>query len=122
MKNYNLLDRLTKFSIDILKITDQFPKDYAGKHLSQQLIRSGTSPALNYSEARGAESRADFKHKISIVLKEPRETQTALKIIAGRKYIENDMLETIQSECTELVAIFAASVKTVKKNQTKGSS
>ena len=107
---------MTDFSIEILNITDHFPKDYAGIHLSKQLIRSGTSPSLNYAEAKGAESRADFKHKISIVLKELRETQTALKIIEGRKYIPEKDFNSIYSESSELVAIFTSAVKTATKN------
>ena len=44
-------------------------------------LRSGTSPALNYGEARSGESRKDFVHKLQIVLKELRESLNALKII-----------------------------------------
>ncbi len=57
------------------------PKTRAGNLLAGQLVKSGTSPALNYGEAQSSESRKDFIHKIKIVLKELRETFVCLRII-----------------------------------------
>ena len=58
------------------------PATRASKHISRQILRSGTSPAPNYGEARGAESRADFVHKLKIALKELNETSVWLKMTA----------------------------------------
>ncbi|MDZ7806660.1 MAG: four helix bundle protein [Gracilimonas sp.] len=66
MNKADLEDRLIKFSVLIIKILDDIPSTKAGNHLSGQLIRSGTSPALNYGEARSAESLKDFIHKLQL--------------------------------------------------------
>ena len=63
-------NRLIDFAVRVIKVADALPKTPAGKHIAGQLLRSGTSPAPNYAEARGAESRADFVHKLKLALKE----------------------------------------------------
>ncbi len=68
-----LEERLIDFGADICKAVRRLPKDYVGTHLNRQLVRSATSPAANYAEARGAESTRDFVHKMQICLKELRE-------------------------------------------------
>ncbi len=108
---FDLEERLINFSVMILNVTEQLPNNYAGKHLANQLTRSGTAPALNYGEAQGAESRNDFVHKMKICLKELRETQICLKIIQLKPMIETKEIENIIEECNQLVAIFTSSVK-----------
>ena len=80
-KIFNLNDRLISFAVLAIDIADCLPKSLAGLHIAGQLVRSGTSPALNYGEAQSAESRNDFIHKMKIALKELRETFISLKII-----------------------------------------
>ena len=60
-------ERLIGFAVRIVKLADALPETLAGKHIARQLLRSGTSPAPNYAEARVAESHADFIHKLKIV-------------------------------------------------------
>lgn len=81
MTKQELENRLIDFAATIIIIASKFEKSYAGNHLSGQIIRSGTSPALNYGEAQSAESKKDFIHKMGICLKELRETFVCLKII-----------------------------------------
>jgi len=82
---YDLEDRLIEFAVAIIKLTESLPRTRAGKHVGGQLLRSGTSPASNYGEAQGAESRSDFIHKMRLSLKELRETRVWLKIIEKTK-------------------------------------
>ncbi|MBU0727712.1 four helix bundle protein [Patescibacteria group bacterium] len=120
MKQFDLEERLVKFAISILNISELLAKTYAGIHISKQIIRSGTSPALNYAEALGGESRKDFIHKIKIALKELRETHICLRIIKGKPLIkEGPELEYIAKECNELISIFVTSIKTADKNMKK---
>ena len=63
-----LEERLINFAVRIVKLSASLPKTSAGRHISGQILRSGTSPAPNYGEARGAESHADFVHKLRVVL------------------------------------------------------
>jgi len=116
MKGFDLENRLITFAVKILEIADELPKTYAGLHLSKQITRSGTSPALNYAEALGAESKKDFVHKMKISLKELRETNTCLKIIDKKPLLQkSDNLTYISKECIELISIFVSSIKTASK-------
>jgi four helix bundle protein len=69
-----LEERLIDFAVRIVKLSASLPRTPAGRHIAGQILRSGTSPAPNYGEARGAESHADFVHKLRIVLTELNET------------------------------------------------
>jgi four helix bundle protein len=76
-----LSERLLDFAVEIFKITNALPNTVAGRHIGGQLIRAGTSGGSNYEEACGAESRSDFAHKMSIVLKELKESRFWLRVI-----------------------------------------
>jgi four helix bundle protein len=116
MKQYDLHERLIDFAVMIIEITDNLKNSKAANHLSGQVVRSGTSPSLNYSEAQSAESRNDFIHKMSIVLKELRETHSCLKIIqrASLYSKEQEILVAGIKENNELISIFVKSIETSK--------
>ena len=119
MKTFDLHERLIDFAVTIINITDNIKTTKAGNHLSGQIVRSGTSPSLNYSEAQSAESRNDFIHKMSVVLKELRETYSCLKIIhRGKLYLkeEQDLLVAIK-ENDELISIFVKSLETSRSKK-----
>ena len=61
---YDLEDRLVNFAVTIIDIVKLLPNNRAANHIAGQLVRSGTSPAPNYSESQSAESTKDFIHKI----------------------------------------------------------
>ena len=120
MKKFDLHERLIDFAVQIISITDNLKSTKSGNHLSGQIVRSGTSPSLNYSEAQSAESRNDFIHKMSVVLKELRETHANLKIIhRAELYLkqEIDLLVAIK-ENDELISIFVKSIDT-SRNRNK---
>jgi four helix bundle protein len=112
MRKYDLEERLIDYAVKMIGVSEKIPKNRAGLHISGQLVRSGTSPAYNYGEAQGAESRADFVHKMRICLKELRETRVGLLIIKKAKLIEEIILQPEIQECNELIAIFITSIKT----------
>jgi four helix bundle protein len=109
-----LEDRLIDFAVRIIKLSANLPKTPAGKHIAGQILRSGTSPAPNYGEARGAESNADFVHKLGIVLKELNETSIWLRIIERSQLLKREVLLEIIRESGELCRIFTSSLKTAK--------
>lgn len=110
-------ERLIDFAANVILFTDTINKNFAGNHLSGQIIRSSTSPALNYGEAQSAESSKDFIHKMGICLKELRETFNCLRIIERAKLTQNsENLQTLKKEVNELISIFVASIKTAKRN------
>lgn len=113
-----LEDRLIHFAVAVLKLVNKLPKNPGAQHLASQIMRSGTSPGLHYGEARSAESRADFRHKVKIVHKELRETHNALRIIHLMKYVDDAVINSVLNESNELVAIFTATLRKLdaKKN------
>jgi four helix bundle protein len=116
-RSYDLQDRLVDYAVRIIKLSESLPPTKAGKHISLQILRSGTSPGPNYGEAQSAESRADFVHKLKISLKELRETQTWIKIIANAQMIKSEaLLEPLLKETDELIAILFKSIETAKRN------
>lgn len=118
-QKFDLENRLVNFSLQIIKIAELLPLSFVGKHISSQLVRSGTSPALHYGEAQGAESRTDFIHKMKICLKELRETFISLKIIKLKPLIMGnaELQDNALKECNELISIFVKSIETAKKNR-----
>ena len=116
--DYNLQERLIDYAVRIINLIEKLPDTRAGRHVADQLLRSGTSPAPNYGEAQGAESRADFIHKMKISLKELRESYVWLKIIQKSKMIVDDVeLTLLIKETNELISIFFTSIDTAKKNR-----
>lgn len=109
-----LENRLIDFAVRIIKLSAKLPKTPAGKHIAGQILRSGTSPAPNYGEARGAESNADFVHKLGIVLKELNETSIWLRIIDRSQLLKRELLVEIIGENRELSRIFTSSLKTAR--------
>jgi four helix bundle protein len=91
---------------------NQLPKSFQANHVSRQLLRTGTAAAANYAEARGAESRADFIHKLRIVLKELNETAVWIQLILENSMIPPEKISGIIAENEELCRIIAASIKT----------
>ena len=118
MNKHELENRLIEYAIIIIRITSNLPRTRILYHLSGQLMRSGTSVALNFGEARSAESRKDFIHKLKVIIKELRETHICLKIIIRltKGNIKGLLKEAIR-ETNELLSIFVASVLTAQKNQ-----
>lgn len=111
-----LSDRFMVFVVNIMKIEKQLCKTYSGRHIYIQLFRAGTSTGANYEEARAGESRADFVHKMQIVLKELRETLFWIKLINEAKLIsaDDEVLKFLLNESKELANITAKSIVTAK--------
>jgi len=109
-----LEERFIDFAVRIIKLSGRLPRNAAGRHIAGQILRSGTSPAPNYGEARGGESPADFVHKLRIVLKELNETSIWLRVIERSELIRRELLVDIINENVELCRIFTASLKTAR--------
>ncbi len=115
---YDLDSRLLNFAVRIVRLVEKLPKTRAGNHIGGQLLRSGTSPLPNHGEAQGAESDADFRHKLSICLKELRETERWLQLVRGVPLCDDlNEVEAALCEVDELIRIFKTSVRTVEQRQ-----
>lgn len=113
-RKYDLEERLLEFAIRIIGTVEKLPDNKVCNHLGGQLLRSGTSPALNYGEAQSAESKRDFIHKFKVILKELRETIICLTILQRKSLLLDDPLLT---ENRELIGIFMKSISTAKINE-----
>jgi four helix bundle protein len=82
--------RFVLFAAQIVDVSSKMPRTFQGRHISRQIMRSGTATASNYGEARGAESRTDFVHKLKIVLKELNETAVWLQLIRETSLLSAD--------------------------------
>ncbi len=111
-KSDALQKRLVSFGSQIFQLTSQLPRTWQASHVAKQVLRSGTAAAANYGEARGAESRADFVHKLRIVLKELNETAVWLQLIAESSLLSREKMIAIVAENQELCRIIAASIRT----------
>lgn len=112
----DLLERLLDFAARVGKVVDALPDTRMGRHVAGQLVRCGTSPAPNYTEACGAESRRDFVHKLGICLKELRESHCWLRMIVKADLLNETLLMDLIDECVQLTNIIAKSIVTAKAN------
>jgi len=115
-QRFDLEDRLIRFGAAVCRLAEPLPATPVGRHVTLQVIRSGTSPFANYGEVQGAESRRDFIHKLGICVKELRETRAWLKFMAEMNSCPAEQLRPVMHECDELLAILATSIRTARQN------
>jgi len=115
-RKFDLDERLIDFAVEIIFFIEKLTSTRAANHLGGQLLRSGTAPSLNYGEVKGAESQKDFIHKMKVCLKELRESYNNLRILKRAKISKDEsMLDSLISECNELISIFVSSIHTALK-------
>jgi len=117
-KEYDLEGRLIDFAVRIIEVGRSLPKTKVGNHIAGQLVRCGTSPAPNYGEAQGAESRSDFIHKMRVCLKELRETRVWLVMIVRAGLVKPaSKLDALIDENNQLISIFVKSIQTARDKE-----
>ncbi len=115
MKGDDFAERLLDFGTEILLVVGGLPKTLEGKHVARQLTRSGTAGGAHYAEARGAESRADFAHKVLLAAKEVGESVCWIRLIERTRLSRRPSLGRAISEGRELVAILKGSARTARE-------
>ena len=118
-QDVDLIDRCVDFSLRIMDLYRDLSRDSAGRVIGHQLLRCGTSVGANLEEGQGAESRADFIHKIKLCYKEARESRYWLTLIERDKALCCDKVSKLKDESLQLVKIFGKIVSTAKKNNKK---
>jgi len=114
-KGADIAQRLLDFAVVSLKLAARLPRDLAGRHVASQWIRSATGAGANYEEARAAESRADFIHKVGVAAKEMREACYWLALVGATRMLEG-VSSALMTEGRELTAILAASARTARSH------
>lgn len=89
-------------------------------NLSNQLLRAGTSVGANNAEATSAISRADYKSKSYIALKEARESLYWIELLHRNKYIDDSQYESLHEDSEELVKIFVSRCKKLDEDSNRG--
>ena len=110
----DLDERLLAYGATIIKLVESLPATIAGRRIGDQLLRSGTAVGANFEEAQGAESKSDFVHKLQIALKEVRESNYWLRLLAKAGILPQDALVEVIDESAQLRAILSKAVATVK--------
>ena len=113
----DIAERLLESAARIGKVVDAIPDSRLGRHIAGQLIRCGTSPAPNYEEARGAESKKDFVHKLGICLKEMRESCCWIRLTIKSELLPETRVLKLLDEGEQLGCILAKSIVTARGNR-----
>lgn len=111
-RTYDLEGRLISHACAVCRVAESLPLTVVGRHVAGQLIRAGTSPAANYGEAQGAESRRDFGHKLRLCLKEMRESRVWMRMIEKLGLAAEMDVKPVLEEEDELIAILVTSIRT----------
>ena len=104
----DLQERTACFGEAVIQFVRTIPLNAITSSVVSQLVRSATSVGANYCEADDAESKKDFRHKISICLKEIKETRHWLRMMAAVAPEFRNDARTLYKEAKELNLIFAA--------------
>ena len=112
----HITQRTRQFALRIIKLCQFLDKQSSiSRTLAQQLLRSGTSIGANIEESQAAESTADFIHKLSISLKEARETRYWLLLLSESELVKNSRLQPLLNELEELIKIISSIILSKKK-------
>ena len=114
-KGDDIANRLLDFAANVLKTGKTFSRGVATTHVYRQLVRAATAGGANYEEARCAESRADFVHKVRVAAKEVREAWYWLRLTSRAQLSIAPQLTDLIQEADELIAILITSAKTARQ-------
>jgi len=103
------------FALEVIKMYKNLVEDKKEFVLSKQFLRSGTSVGANVNEAICAQSKRDFVHKLSISLKEARETMYWLNLLKDSNYITAHLFDNLNSLCGEIIKILSSIILTTKQ-------
>jgi len=112
-----LQDRTKEFAIRVVRMFRSLPKTDEARILGKQVLRSATSVAANYRAACRSRSKAEFTAKMGVVVEETDETVFWLELLVETGVVPMSKMEGLVSEANELLAIFAASRRTVRKHK-----
>jgi four helix bundle protein len=107
-KKYDLEERTAQFGEAIIELVKTLAQNPINSPLVIQTVRAATSVGANYMEADGAESKKDFRHKISICKKEAKETKHWLRMIAKANPSRQADCQKLSKEAQELTLIFSS--------------
>jgi len=115
MKDENVIQTKSyEFALRIVQLNKLIIEENKEYTLGRQILKSGTSVGANVEEAIGAQSRKDFKAKLSISYKEARETHYWLRLLRDSQIIDQKLSQSMLKDCDELLKIIGSILKTLK--------
>jgi four helix bundle protein len=112
----DILERTFNFAVRIVKLCARLDERRGvGRVMMPQILRSGTSIPSNVEEAQAAQSKADFISKMSISLKEARETHLRLRLVNEARLFPENQLHPLISENEELKLIIGAIIVSARR-------
>ena len=109
-----MLKKSKAFALRIVRLY-KYLREHKESVIAKQMLRAGTSIGANIAESRYAQSKADFASKLQIALKEASETEYGLELLRDAELVEpGPAFDSICDDCTDLLRLLTASVKTVK--------
>ena len=109
-----IADKAYAFALQIISVYKELKKGNEFV-LSKQILRSGTSIGANVNEAISAISKKDFVFKLSISLKEARETKYWLNLLKDSNFINQETFNKSNKDCEELIKILSSIILTTKQ-------
>jgi four helix bundle protein len=114
----HIVDRTFEFAVRIIQLCGKMDeRPGVGRVMMAQILRAGTSVPANVEEAQAAQSKADFTSKMSIALKEARETHLRLRLLATANIFPEKLLQPLVQESDEIKRIIGAIVVSSKRGR-----
>jgi four helix bundle protein len=113
-RHQELKQRTKEFALRVIRMTQALPRSREADVIARQVLRSATSIAANYRAAGRGRSKAEFTAKLGIVIEESDETVLWLELLCESGLVKPARLEDLLNEANQLLAIFAASWRTLK--------
>jgi len=108
-KPQNILERTFDFAVRIVQLSGKLDeRPGVGRIMMSQILRAGTSVPSNVEEAQAGQSKADFISKMSIALKEARETHLRLRLLATARIVDEAELQSMIGEAEEIKLVIGA--------------
>ena len=114
-----IVEKSFKFAVRIVKLYKYLCNNKKEFVLSKQLLRCGTSIGANINEAQEAQSKNDFISKLSISLKEARETKYWIELLKETNYLSNKEAENLLQDLIEIIKLLTSIIKSTKGNNAK---
>jgi four helix bundle protein len=114
-----IVQKSYRFALEVIKLYKSLSETKKEFILSKQILKSGTSIGANINEAMESVSKADFVNKLSISLKEARETVYWLSLLKDSDYLASDKYQELYSECNEIIKILKSIILTTKDKYLK---
>ena len=113
-QHQQLKQRTKAFALRIIRMTQALPRTREADVIGRQILRSATGIAANYRAAGRGRSKAEFT-KLGIVIEEADETALWLELLGESGIIKPSRLRELLDEANQLLALFAASWRTLKR-------